>query len=176
MDKDFATNTQKLLRRLILLLLATSYSLLIVGCGFHLKGSANLPASMEKTYIKGQSSTILLRNLRASLKASGVNVVDTVKDATAILDINRETEDRRVLSVSSAAKVSEYELSYAVTFSVYRKDGAVIVPAQTIRQTRDYNFDENAVLSKSDEESLLRKEMKRDAVSSIMRRIEARGR
>lgn len=141
------------------------------SCGFHLRGSVQLPPEMERTYIQGSGSASMMQELRRSLTASGATLVAEVDQATAILEIVQASQDRRVLTVGSSARVREYELSYTVEFGVHRRDGAVLVPVQTLQLRRDYVFDENDVLGKSSEEELVRQEMEREVAHSLLRRL-----
>lgn len=145
-------------------------ALLLSGCGFHLRGAAQLPPAMQQTYIEGGGSD-MVRDLRLSLEASGAEVVDSPQAAGATLRILSEAFERRVLSVRSNAQVSEYELSYRVQFSVVGADGKQLLAPQTLNVVRDYRYDPNQVLGASSEESLLREEMQRDVSQLILRRL-----
>lgn len=142
------------------------------GCGFRLRGEVTLPPEMSRTYVQGGPSSELVRQLRARLTASGADVVGEIERAGAVLVIERERWGRRVLSVGRDAKVAEYELSYSVSFSVRQREAGLLVPSQQVVLVRDYRFDPNNVLGKSDEASLLRDEMRRDMVTTMLRRIE----
>lgn len=154
------------------MLLVASYSaLLLSSCGFHMRGSVQLPPEMERTYIQGSGSTAMMLELRRSLTASGATLVSEVDQASAILEIIQAQQDRRVLTVGSTARVREYELSYTVEFGVQRRDGAVLVPVQTLMLRRNYVFDENDVLGKGSEEELVRREMEREVAQGLLRRL-----
>jgi LPS-assembly lipoprotein len=51
------------------------------------------------------------------------------------------------------------------------KDGKALAESQTIRVQRDHAFDRLNVLAKEREEQELRREMQRDAVQQILRRL-----
>lgn len=141
------------------------------GCGFHLRGTVDYPPAMKTTYIEGSLTSVMVRDLRLSLEASGARVVNSADAAGATLHILSETFDRRVLSVQSNAQVSEYELIYRVQYSVTRADGAQLLAPQDIQVSRDYRYDPNQVLGSTSEESLLREEMQRDAAQLILRHL-----
>ena len=152
-----------------------SVALALSGCGFHLRGAAQLPPSMQQTYIDGSFTSAIVRDLRLNLEASGTDVVDSPQAAGATLHILTENYERRVLSVRSNAQVSEYELIYTVRFSVVRADGVQLLEAQTVSVSRDYRYDPNQVLGASSEESLLQQEMQRDVSQLILRRLASAG-
>lgn len=159
----------------------TLFSLLLAslaGCGFHLRGNVSLPSNMQILYIDGiaQHDNFAVE-LRRTLRGNGVNVVEDVGSAQAVVRLRNVRFSRRVLTVGgTTGKVSEYELFYGAEMTVLDRAGKVLLPAQRLRQIRDYVFDENDVLGKSSEEGQLRKEMQTDLISQIMRRLQATGR
>jgi LPS-assembly lipoprotein len=74
------------------------------------------------------------------------------------------------LSVSARNIPTEYELTYTVTFGVQGPDSELLAP-QTISLSRDYSFDENALLAKDHEADILRRQMAHDLVAIAMRRL-----
>ncbi len=146
-------------------------ALLMSGCGFHLRGAVEYPPAMKQTYIDGNANSAVVRDLRLNLEASGAHVVESPQAAGATLHMLSERFDRRVLSVSSQAQVSEYELIYYVQFSVTRADGVQLLAPQEIKVVREYRYDPNQVLGSSSEETLLQQEMQRDVSQLILRRL-----
>ena len=90
--------------------------------------------------------------------------------------IRKNSGSRRVLSVSSEGKVSEYELYQTLEFKVRDAAGRELLAPQYLELTRDYLFEKEDVLGKSNEEEILRRDMHRDLVRLIMLRLEALGR
>jgi len=161
-------------RQLIVGLMVT---LLLTACGFHLRGDVTLAPELSKLYIEGADPyNPLVRELTRSLTTTGVVVVTERKDATAILQILKNSGSRRVLSVSSEGKVSEYELYQTLEFKVRDAAGRELLAPQYLELTRDYLFEKEDVLGKSNEEEILRRDMRRDLVRLIMLRLEALGR
>src|SRR6267142_1163878 len=121
---------------------------LLSACGFHLRGQAELP--FETLYIPGANplAVELKRNVAAASKA---RLVDSPGEAQAVLGFTQELREKIILSFSAAGRVSEYQLRYRVGFRV--------TDAQ--------------VLAKETEEALLYRDMQRDMVQQIMRRLVA---
>ncbi|MBI5041956.1 MAG: hypothetical protein HZB57_12390 [Gammaproteobacteria bacterium] len=152
-------------------------ALLLTACGFHLRGDVKLDAQLSKVYIEGADPyDALVRELTRSLTTTGVAVVEDSKDATAVLHILKNSGSRRVLSVSSAGKVREYELYQTLEFKVRDTAGRELLAPQRLELTRAYLFDKEDVLAKSNEEEMLRRDMRRDLVRLVMLRLEALGR
>lgn len=156
---------------LIFLLFALS------ACGFHLRGQVQLAPQLSKVYIEGGNPyDPLVRDLTRALTGAGAAVVEDPQSATAVLQILNNSGDRRVLSVRSTGKVQEYELYQTFTFRVRDAAGKELLAAQPLELTREYLFDVNDVLSTSNEEESLRRDMRRDLVRLAMLRLEALGR
>jgi len=142
----------------------------MTGCGWRLRGSSTLDVSLPPLQLQFQQAGVeLRRELGQSLDSAGVSVTDA---AELVLIIHSESQGRRVLSVNSSGKVNEYELQYELLFSV--RDGEeTLVSNQRIRQQRDYQFDEAAVLAKGEEERRLFDFMRRMSIQSLMRRLQS---
>src|SRR5262245_49300195 len=148
-----------------------SLFLLLAACGFHRQGVIPLPASMQTTYIdtKDERSVFMLQLTRA-LEDQGAKLSTTREAASAELVITRDDTGRRVLSVSATNTPTEYEIYYIVTWSV-RSGGREVLEPQTLHVTRDYSFNEEALLAKEQEEDILRQALARDLVGIVMRRL-----
>jgi LPS-assembly lipoprotein len=148
-----------------LLLLALS------ACGWHLQGTTRLPASVGVTYIDTQDEySDFNRALRDGLTAAGVRLAPDAHTATAIVKVIKEATGQRVLSVSARNTPEEYEVFYQVEYSVSNSTSELITP-QKIELTRDYSFDESAVLAKQREQSVLREALARDLAAQVVRRM-----
>jgi LPS-assembly lipoprotein len=144
---------------------------LLAGCGFQLRGQAQLP--FETLHIPGGSPLVveLKRNVAA---ASKTRLVDGVGDAQAVLGFTAELRDKVILSFNTAGRVSEYQLRYRVGFRVTDpKGGLVYVPTSEILLTRDVSYSDAQVLAKETEEALLYRDMQSDMVQQILRRLVA---
>ena len=144
---------------------------LLAGCGFQLQGAFTTPTEMERTYIAADDQhSLFYRELRATLKASGVNLVDNAADATATFTISFDETDQRVLSVSARNVPTEYEVYYSIEYALYGSSKSLL-EFQTITLTRDYTYDSTLVLGKAREEELLREAIVDDLVRIILKQI-----
>jgi LPS-assembly lipoprotein len=149
--------------------LITALVLFLAGCGFHLRGTADLP--FDTVYVPNATSGIALdlaRNLRAG---SNVKLVDDAKQAEAILEFTGETRAKEILSLTGAGRVREFRLRYRVGFRVHDGKGNDYVPQSTLELTRDVTYNDADVLAKESEELLLYRDMQGDMVQQIMRRL-----
>lgn len=156
------------MRRKIVL---TPFLLLLAGCGFRLRGTADVP--FDSLYLPGAASGIALdlkRNIQAGTNA---RVVDDPKEADAVLQFTEETRQKEILSLTGTGRVREFQLRYRVGFRVHDGKGADYVPQSVIQLTRDVTFNDAEILAKEAEEQLLFRDMQTDMVQQIMRRLAA---
>ncbi|MBI3545219.1 MAG: hypothetical protein HY081_01285 [Gammaproteobacteria bacterium] len=146
------------------------------ACGFHLRGAGQyeLPSNLTHLHVMLENSQqendpLLVAMKNALSTQAGVTLEDNSEVPRLILF--GEKSDSQVLSVSSANKADEYLLKYEVSFRLADKDGKALTDAQTVKLQRDHAFDRLNVLSTEREEQELRREMQRDAVQQILRRL-----
>jgi len=151
------------------------FSLIVLaGCGFHLRGSANLVDSLKVMYVQGVNlKQGLGLALKRNLTSNDVLVLASYQADNAVLTIIENKVERRVLSVGSDAKVSEYELFGTVKFNISDKNGQLLAENQNVEARRDYQFDQDQVLGKEEEERLLREELNQQLAQSIVRYLSA---
>lgn len=155
-------------------------SCFIISCGFHLRGSQDLSAVLPEVQVTGVNQhSELGRELSHALTAAKVNVLD---ESTTVLNITRNSLSKRVLSLDSAGRANQYELSYQLNFSLVKKVQSELkekdtqqlvdlVPVQKINEKREYLFDANLVLAKTDEEVRLNNDMRQAAILQLLRRL-----
>ena len=144
---------------------------LAAGCGFHLRGTTELP--FESIYLPNATTGVALdlkRNLQVGTRA---RVVDDPRDAQAIMQFTEETREKEILSLTSGGRVREFQLRYRVGFRVHDGKGGDFVPQSTVQLSRDVTYSDTAVLAKESEELLLYRDMQTDMVQQIMRRLAA---
>ncbi len=130
-------------------------TLALGACGFHLEGAGALPPAMAKTYLSGTDPhSDFLLSLTDALRLRGSQVVSSADVAQAVVDITRDDTGQRVLSVSARNIPREYEVFYAVTFTV-RIGGEQLMEPESLIVTRSYTYDETQVLGKASEEEVL---------------------
>jgi len=152
------------------LVLVAVVCLSLSGCGWRLRGSQTFAVTLPPMQLQfQQGSADLKRELAQTLEDSGVELRT---DAGLILVIHRENQGRRVLSVDSNGKVSEYELQYELLFSLRQVDGEILIDNEHISQQRDYQFNDSAVLAKSEEERQLFAFMRSTSIQSLLRQLQ----
>ena len=158
----------------VIIFLALLYSVVLSGCGFHLRSSIELPEELTKVALQGTRPNgelgVAVRNGFARV---GGQVVDSLTTARSVLVITQDSTSRRVLSVDSIGQANEYEVRYTLGFRLDDPDGSTRVVQQSINLRRQYRFDPDLTLAKADEEARLIREMRQDAVRQMLRRLKA---
>jgi LPS-assembly lipoprotein len=141
------------------------------GCGWQLRGHTRLPEAMSVTYVDAKDRySDFTQALQAHLRASGARLVEEPARASASIRVLRDESGQRVLSISARNTPQEYEVYYIVEYAV-SAGSTELLPTQRLELTRDYTYDEAAVLAKQREEASLREALARDLAAQVLRRI-----
>ncbi|MCF6211912.1 MAG: LPS assembly lipoprotein LptE [Gammaproteobacteria bacterium] len=155
------------MRYLLILTLLT-----LTACGFHLRGSVEIPPYLKTIQLEDASpATRIAPELERALQDEGVIVTGDVALANAVLRLHSESFTRRVQAVDASGKAQEYGLHYVVVFSVLGPDGIAWLSNANVSATRDLRFDEGAVLGAGGEQEQLQAEMRAEAVRGILRQL-----
>jgi len=146
------------------------FTLMLAGCGFQLRGTADL--AFKNVYIEGGKLSIK-RDLEHTLKTNGVQIADKSEDAELLLDLVSESSQKRIMSLSGGGLVREFELIYLLNFRIREASNPIWGPLQTIRNRRDFSYNDNALLGKVEEEERLNADMRQDAIRELLRRLTA---
>lgn len=155
--------------RIILLLLALSLS----ACGFHMRGH-NLQGSafpFASLYLKSPAQTPFVSDLQNNLELYKIKLTATSAEADLTLDIVSEGSEKKILALSGAGQVLEYELLYRVSLRAYDKQMHEWMSADEITLQRTLTYDAAQPLAKEQEEGLIYRDMRSDAVQQVMRRL-----
>ena len=145
----------------------------LAGCGFHLQGSGALPETSRKVRIVASDEvTPFAVELRRAIERSGGSITDTTAEADTVIRIRRDRSGRRVLSVSARNTPQEYEIFYAIEYSVER-GGSEVLETQPLELARTMSFEQSQLLAKDREEAILREAMARDLAMLVTRRLES---
>jgi LPS-assembly lipoprotein len=151
-------------------------TLLVVACGFQLRGEARLPETMAETWLDiPDENSAFARELTLVLRANGVRVISSSSEQAARLRIHSERLRREALTISGDARVREFVLIFDVDFELTDAEGNVMIQRETLRLMRDYSFDEQEILAASREEEFLRNDLRRSMAAQMLRRLEALG-
>ncbi len=148
-------------------------AVLLAGCGFHLRESVPLPASMQRMHLKVNDRGDLQRNLARALRGSGVTVEDASGAGIAELAVTQASFSTDRLSISGTARITEYSVQYVVKFHLTDASGAMLLPEQTIQMSRDYSYDATNTIGDDSQVEQIQRSLIDDTVQSILFRLRA---
>jgi LPS-assembly lipoprotein len=155
----------------IWLVLLIAISSLTAGCGFQLRGQADIPYS--SLYIDGNTGSGLVINLQRIIRAGGhkERLAGSSKEAERTIQIMSEVNNKIILSLSGAGRVREYQLQYRVKYRLLTAQAKEILLPTEIVLYRDMSYNDTYILAKGEEEQQLYRDMQTDAAQQILRRI-----
>ncbi|WP_354687644.1 LPS assembly lipoprotein LptE [Cupriavidus necator] len=156
-------------RRVLAAMLATG---LLAGCGFHMRGNSDF--AFKRLYIGIPPNSLMGADLRRAIRGgSDTQVVVDQKEADALLDVLQDTRTKSILSITTSGVVREYRLTQRFTFRLRDAAGKELIPPSQLVLTRDLTYNEANTLAKDYEEQQLYRDMQRDIVQQLMRRLAA---
>lgn len=150
----------------IILLLSCFF---LFSCGFHLRGSYQLPPNLKAIYL--QSSTPyspLMNQLRQSLKASQVNVVDDPMKAPFTLNIQSENLSTSQTSIGGSEVARQYTVTYSASYTLQDAKGKTIFGPRTASTQTTLTLMSNEELTSSSKLNDTKLGMTQELVSQIL--------
>lgn len=138
----------------------------LTACGFHPHGAYALPTELKSVYLEG-GSPALRDEMQQQLRASQAQLVP-FQNASMVIKLFGEQFQRRGVSLSERGKTNEYELIYSVEYELATPKDTVLLPRQPLEIRRDYYNDQQAILARDNEETVLRGEMAQQIVRTLL--------
>lgn len=152
---------------LLLMMLALS------ACGFHLRGSnlKDVQFAFKSLYLKSSGESEFVADLRRVLISNKIVLTATADQADLVLEVAEQIPPKQILSLSGAGRVQEYQLFYRITLRAYDNQQNDWLTSDEILLSRILPYDDAQVLAKEQEEAMLYKDMRNDAVAQAVRRL-----
>lgn len=164
-------DTRRAARRRLTVLLIGAAAGIASGCGFQLRGAAQLPFS--SLYVQVSDASQFGHELKRALRAVNAPLATSQSTAHATLVIMSEIREKQILSLGGQGRVREYQLRYRVGYQITDGKTTTFTPPTEILLKRDISFNDNEALAKESEELLLYRDMQTDAVQQLLRRLQA---
>ena len=141
---------------------------LITSCGYHLRGAINLPTGLKSIYLEGASADLRDQFKKSFGNSSDVKLTDTPESAGLFIKIYKENNQRRILSLSSGGSANSFELDYDFSYDILDSHNKVLAQNQLVSIKREYYNNQQAIIAKDNEELVIKSEMYRQAVGSVL--------
>ena len=145
----------------------------VAGCGFQLRAE-NVAETFATARLEADASVDFARQVGRALERAGVSLV--AGEADVVLQLARQEQARRTASVAADGRVAEYELALAVEVAARDRTGAVLIPANVLRNERVARLARDNLLGSSDEEALLAAQLREELSRRIVRALDAAAR
>ena len=159
-----------LMKKFLTLFLALS----LTACGFALRTTPDFPFSIMYSTMGGTAIGAELKGLiESSGKVKVINDLSQLTSAQVVLTVVAEQREKVVVGLNTSGQVREFQLRSSFKFKLATPQGVELIPETNIALQRDVSFNESAVLAKEAEEGLLYRDMQKDIVKQVMRRLAA---
>ena len=160
-------------RRLLMFAASALLMTSLSGCGFYLRGTTpESTLAFDSVYLEANRDTPLARELRGAILSQGNTALATDQKAAAVtLRILSEGQEKKILTLNAQGQVREYSLLYRVNFEVADKDNKKLLKPNELALQAFLSFSESQALAKETEERMTYDDLRRDAVSQIMRQL-----
>ena len=160
--------------RTLLPLIVAAATLLLAACGFHVRGEAHLPPGMERIYVDSSDQFgPLKRNVEKALERAGAKIEPKAGEGVAEIRFTAVSLAPVVRSVSANARVNEFTMLYHLELQITDASGKVLLPKQVVEQSRIFTFDQTQAIGTGAEQDEIKKEMERDMVQVVLRKVES---
>ncbi len=147
-------------------------SLVLSGCGFHLRGNIPLDDGIKNMYISAPDGNFkdLLEDRLTKL---GAQLATAPGGADVILNVTGAQSSRTVGTLDDRGKVNSYNVVFTVNYQLLDQADNAIRPDATLRESRRYDFDPQNVIEAESEEADLLEDMEKEAVLKVIRKLAA---
>ena len=152
--------------RLIAILVLVSF---LTACGFHLRGSFVMPASLNSVHIAGGDADFN-ESLAKELERAGSSVAGPGTES-ATVRIDNLAYLSSVSKTDTSGRATSYTYYYNLDYSVIDTNGEVLQAPTAIGQQRTQEYDPNQALLAEQEEAFLKEEMEKNLIIQLLRRL-----
>ena len=155
-------------RHLIALLLIAP----LAACGFHMRGSTpESQIAFSSIYLDVPKGTPLERELRSAIRSGNTQFTADAKSAEVTLRVLSQAQERKVMTLNAQGKVREFSLTYRVRFEVADANNKKLLQPPEIALQSILSYSEEQALAKEQEATLTFDDLRRDAVSQMVRQL-----
>jgi LPS-assembly lipoprotein len=141
----------------------------LAGCGFQLRGVTELP--FRTFYSSVAQTSPFGGEMRRAIRTNGATVVERREDAEVRFDLLSEAIEREISALSTSGRPREFQLRYRIRWHVRDTAERDLIPATEMLLRRSITVLDVQGLVNPDEEALLFRDMRIDAVNQILRRL-----
>ncbi len=143
--------------------------LMIVSCGFHMRGMTEI--SFKTISLEGKELSFT-KNLKKILKSNKVAIVSPTENPELRVELLSEDTEKRILSLSGQGLVREFEIFYRVRYRIKTSDSEIWSQENIIEMRRDFTYTDANLIGKEEEERQLSEAMRNEAITNLFNQIQ----
>ena len=144
----------------------------LVACGIHPRGEKQFAPILHRLYLQTEDPYgQLARSLEQLFAVSHIQFVNTPQQASAILNILKITDAQTLISVDSTQQTRQYTLTTTILFSLTDPAGRLLLPPETLSESRSFTMQSSQILGTSNEAALFYQLMHRALAYAIINRL-----
>ncbi|MYB34047.1 MAG: hypothetical protein F4X92_02760 [Gammaproteobacteria bacterium] len=144
------------------------FALVFTGCGFQLKGQADIPEEFSNLRLSGDDQS-MIGALSEILKQN--EVVVTKNDSAAEIGIVQSHFQKSVETFNDLGVATGYAYRYSVEYRIVDRTGTIRVPSEVIRQSGSLRYEVGSELELEHEENFLKQQMAHEIAGRIIRQF-----
>lgn len=147
-------------------------ALLLVSCGFHLRGFNEPPRWLNNVAIIIEDAHRDLGPiLKDRLEAYKIVVNPNPAEADYLLIIKSDGIQQQMTNVGASTTPRQYLLIYVARFTLVKTKGGPVIPPTFVSVSRQLTVNNDRILGSNYEETQLSREMRREAALQIINRL-----
>jgi LPS-assembly lipoprotein len=146
------------------------------ACGFKLRGALSGGYAFQTIFSGFSLGSGLGQDFKLIAQSQGLQVLDKAAEASlaqVVLRVHSEQREKVVVGAGVAGQVREFQLRVRLKFSLFTKEGKLLLDEIELLQQREVSYAETAALAKEQEEQLLYRDMQQEVVVQLLRRLSA---
>lgn len=154
-------------------LLISVLLVLVVGCGFKLRGIVPFPSWLTKVYITpDEPYELLQKELRRIFNRNKVIVVTEIDANTVVLKLISPVFKESILALNANGQAQMFRLEISLQYQLIYADKA-LVPITTIYSSKNFSLAPEQILSGENERQLIKDELLQDAINQLLQQLSA---
>jgi len=154
-----------------ILLISALTTLILSGCGFHPRGETLIPRDLGTIYVGGSEYGEITHQIRNELQIADISIAKMPSAANYKIMLVSSNSNDRVLSLGDGARAAQYMLLEEATIEIRDAQDKVLMGPETLSERRILNYNSDTPQDSSQEQRLLRNEMKKNLARKIARQL-----
>ena len=143
--------------------------LIVVSCGFHLRGMTNL--SFKTISIEGKELSFS-NNFKKILKTNNIGIIPPTENPDLSLELLSEESEKRILSLSGQGLVREFEIFYRIRYRSKTSGSEIWSQENVLEIRRDFTYSDSNLIGKEEEEKQLNENMRSEVITNLLNQIQ----